>query len=100
MVSTAVFILNFVLFILFFAVSVTRYARYPDLWSLMIRHPVQSLYISTFPMGAITLITFGITVIQGYYGFGGRSFLFTLWVLWWIDVAISALCCWGLIHVM
>ena len=99
-ISTAVFVLNVLLFALFIAVNVTRYARYPDLWSLMIRHPVQSLYISTFPMGAVTLITFGITVLQGHYGFGGRSFLFVLWGLWWIDVAISGLCCWGLIYVM
>jgi hypothetical protein len=66
----------------------------------MIRDPVQSLYLSTFPMGAVTLIGVGTTVLHDQYGFGGRAFLFTLWGLWWIDVAISFLCCWGLFYVM
>jgi tellurite resistance protein TehA-like permease len=98
--STTVFLLNFLLFILFSAVSIARYTRHPDIWRIMIRHPVQSLYLSTFPMGAATLIGFGTTVLYGQYGFGGRAFLFTLWALWWIDVAVSSLCCWGLVYVM
>jgi tellurite resistance protein TehA-like permease len=98
--STTVFLLNLLLFIVFFSVSITRYTRHPDIWRIMIRHPVQSLYLSTFPMGAATLIGIGTTVLYGQYGFGGRGFLFTLWGLWWIDVAISSLCCWGLVYVM
>lgn len=99
-ISIAVFILNILLFILFLAMSTTRYIRHPDIWRLMIRHPVQSLFLSTFPMGAITLITVATTVLHGHYGFGGRALLFTLWGLWWIDIVVSALCCWGLVYVM
>lgn len=66
----------------------------------MIRHPVESLYLGTFPMGATTLIGVGTTVLHGQYGFGGKGFLYTLWALWWIDVALSILCCWGGIYVM
>ncbi|KAN0107204.1 Voltage-dependent anion channel [Russula decolorans] len=98
--STTVFLLNLSLFIIFSAVSISRYTRHPDIWRIMIRHPVQSLYLSTFPMGAATLIGVGTTVLYGEYGFGGRAFLFTLWGLWWIDVAVSSLCCWGLVYVM
>ena len=28
----------------------------PQIWSMMIRHPAQSLFIGCFPMGAATLI--------------------------------------------
>ncbi|KAH9998989.1 voltage-dependent anion channel-domain-containing protein [Russula vinacea] len=98
--STAVFFLNLFLFILFFSVSITRYIRDPNIWRIMIRHPVQSLYLSTFPMGAVTLIGVGTTVLHDQYGFGGRTFLFTLWGLWWVDIAVSFLCCWGLFYVM
>jgi len=66
----------------------------------MIRHPVQSLYLSTFAMGAATLIGACTTVVHGQYGFGGQALLLTLWGLWWIDVAVSSLCCWGLVYVM
>jgi tellurite resistance protein TehA-like permease len=98
--STAFFFLNLLLFILFVVMSITRYIRYRYIWSIMILHPVQSLFLSTFPMGAITLISVGTTVLHGQYGFGGRTFLYTLWGLWWIDVAISILCCWGVVYVM
>jgi tellurite resistance protein TehA-like permease len=98
--STAFFVLNLLLFVLFFAVSITRYTHFPGVWSTMIRHPVGSLYLGTFPMGAATLISVGITVLHGQYGIGGQAFVYTLWGLWWIDVAISSLCCWGVIYAM
>jgi len=98
--STAFFCLNLLLFVLFTVISIIRYTRFPDIWSTMIRHPVESLYLGTFPMGATTLIGVGTTVLHGQYGFGGQAFLYTLWGLWWIDVALSILCCWGVIYVM
>jgi tellurite resistance protein TehA-like permease len=98
--STAVFVLNLLLFVLFFAVSITRYARFPGIWNIMIRHPTESLSLGTFPMGAATLIGVGATVLHGQYGFGGQAFLYTLWGLWWVDLAISILCCWGVIYAM
>jgi tellurite resistance protein TehA-like permease len=66
----------------------------------MLQHPVQSLYVGTFPMGAMTLISVATTVLHGKYGFGGRGFLYALWAFWWVDIAVSALCCWGIIYVM
>jgi len=99
-ISTAIFFLNLLLFVLFTVVTIIRYVRHPDIWSIMIRHPVQSLFLGTFPMGAITLIGVATTVLHGQYHFGGRAFVFMLWGLWWIDAAISMLCCWGLVHVM
>ena len=98
--STTVFLLNLLLFLVFCFVSIARYIRYPAIWGIMLQDRLQSLYISTFPMGAATLIGVATTVLHDQYGFGGRGFLFTLWGLWWVDVAISSLCCWGLVHVM
>jgi len=98
--STAFFFLNLLLFVLFCAVSAARYGRFPGLWGTMLRHPVQSLHLGTFPMGALTLIAVATTVLHGQYGFGGRAFLYTLWAFWWADVALSALCCWGIVYVM
>ena len=98
--STTFLFLNLVLFVLFCAATVARYWRFPGVWGAMIRHPVQSLYLGTFPMGALTLIGVATTVLHGQYGFGGRGFLYTLWAFWWVDIAVSALCCWGIIYVM
>ncbi|KAH9057394.1 voltage-dependent anion channel [Lactarius vividus] len=98
--SLAFFFLNLLLFVLFCGVSAVRYWCFPGVWRAMLRHPVQGLYVGTFPMGALTLIAVGTTVLHGQYGFGGRAFLYTLWGFWWADVALSALCCWGIIYLM
>ncbi|KAI0315477.1 voltage-dependent anion channel [Amylostereum chailletii] len=94
------FFLNLALFIVFTTVSAWRYIRYPDVWSLMIRHPVQSLYLGCFPMGATTVMSVATTVFYKEYGFGGEAFLYALWGFWLLDVAISALCVWWLVHIM
>ncbi|KAH8980605.1 voltage-dependent anion channel [Lactarius hatsudake] len=98
--STAFFFLNLLLFVLFCGASAARYWCFPGVWRAMLRHPVQGLYVGTFPMGALTLIAVGTTVLHGQYGFGGRAFLYALWGLWWADVALSALCCWGVVYLM
>ncbi|KAH9054058.1 voltage-dependent anion channel-domain-containing protein [Lactarius deliciosus] len=87
--STAFFFLNLLLFVLFCGASAVRYWCFPGVWRAMLRHPVQGLYVGTFPMGALTLIAVGTTVLHGQYGFGGRAFLYALWGLWWADVALS-----------
>ncbi|KAG8213805.1 voltage-dependent anion channel [Butyriboletus roseoflavus] len=98
--SLAFFFLNFALFALFTALSAARYILIPGTWTRMLRHPVQSLYLGTFPMGATTLLTVSITLIHGSYNFGGRSFVYAIWALWWLDVAVSILCFWGIVHIM
>ena len=98
--STSFFFLNLVLFVLFCTVSVVRYWRFPGVWDAMIRHPVQSLYLGTFPIGALTINGVATTVLHGQYGFGGRGFLYTLWAFWWVYITVSALCCWGIIYIM
>lgn len=94
------FFVNLVLFVLFTALSAARYILYPGIWSRMLRHPVQSLYLGTFSMGASTLYSVSITVLHGSYNFGGRGFVYVIWVLWWVDVSLSILCCWGTMHIM
>ncbi|KAJ4483438.1 voltage-dependent anion channel [Lentinula aciculospora] len=94
------FFLNFTLFILFCAISTVRYIMFPDIWGLMIRHPAQSLFTGTFPMGACTLLNIAISLISEKYRLGGKAFLYAMWGLWWLDVAISILCCWGMVHIM
>ncbi|EGO25855.1 hypothetical protein SERLADRAFT_466572 [Serpula lacrymans var. lacrymans S7.9] len=94
------FFLNLALFVLFTAVSAARFILFPKIWSRMLRHPVQSLYLSTFPMGATTLINVAIGDIFLTYGFGGKAFVYTIWSLWWLDVALSFISCFWLMHIM
>lgn len=110
-----VFFLNLVLFILISAASVARYALFPDVWSKMLHHPAQSMFIGAIPMGFTTLISvalvslaipcnsFGINFLQDMNqdtGFGGLGFLYFLWGCWLIDSAVSFLCAFGMVHTM
>ncbi|EFI28120.1 sulphite efflux pump protein [Coprinopsis cinerea okayama7 len=99
-VSLAFFFLNLILCCIFFSFSVAKYVVYPDRWSALIRNPITSLYLGCFPMGLTTLINVGVDVINIYFAFGGRTFLYTLWGFWWVVVAISVVCCWVGVHMM
>ena len=66
----------------------------------MIHHPVQSLYIGCYPMGAATLINVGFALLNTDWGWGGKGFLYALWGFWWADVIVSLLCAFPFVHVM
>ena len=51
-----IFFLNLVLFVLISVATALRYALFPDVWSKMLRHPAQSLFVGAVPMGITTLI--------------------------------------------
>lgn len=94
------FFLNLSLFVLFTSITAARYIMFPGIWTLMINHPVQSLYLGTFPMAATTLINVAVQTIYIDHNFGGRRFLYAIWGLWWLDCFISCLCVFGLVHIM
>ncbi|KAF3910600.1 hypothetical protein ABW21_db0203516 [Orbilia brochopaga] len=88
-IAIAIFCFNILLFIAFSIISLLRYTMFPGIWGFMIGHPVQSLFIGTFPMGLCTIINMMIlTCLQ----WGDGMLLFS-WALWWVDVAVSAACC-------
>ncbi|KAF2279962.1 C4-dicarboxylate transporter/malic acid transport protein [Westerdykella ornata] len=86
-------IIFFVLNVFFFAVisvtTILRYSLYPQTWLLMVRHPVQSLFLGAIPMGFATIINMFVNVCVPAWG--GRT-IQVAWALWWIDAAVSILC--------
>ncbi|CAG7850521.1 Sulfite efflux pump SSU1 {ECO:0000303/PubMed:17322211} [Serendipita indica DSM 11827] len=97
LVSLAFLILNSVLFAAFTLISALRYIIFPGIWSLMIREPTQSLFLSCFPMSLSTVISASISLslhrdIPGLIPF--------LWILWWINVMLSMLSGIGLPYLM
>ncbi|KAI0821618.1 voltage-dependent anion channel [Trametes gibbosa] len=94
------FFLNLALFIVFNVITAARYIMFPDIWSTMIHHPIQSLYTGTYPMGAATLISVAVGEIYETSGFGGTAFLYVMWGVWWLDVAISFACAFEILHFM
>jgi tellurite resistance protein TehA-like permease len=98
--SLVFLLLNLVLFVIFLGMSVVRYLMFPDIWNIMLHHPVQSMYLGTFPMGGATLITVATTLVYTDFGIGGKPFLYFLWAMWWFDAIVSMFCCFGMLHVM
>ncbi|EPQ57450.1 hypothetical protein GLOTRDRAFT_104971 [Gloeophyllum trabeum ATCC 11539] len=86
MLTSIYFFLNLALFILTI-ICVTRYTLYKRSWSLMLHDSVQNAYLGCFPMGGTTLINVSVTLMYNEYGFGGKSYLYTIWAHWWRDVA-------------
>lgn len=89
-ISVAIFCLNIVLFLIFLAISVLRYVMFRGLFFFMIRHPVQSLFIGTFPMGLATIINMIVFVCVPAWGPWATTLA---WTLWWIDAVIALTTC-------
>lgn len=67
-ISVVIFALNVFLFTSFLFASILRYVLYPQIWSAMIRHPAQSLFLGTFPMGLATIINMTVFVCVPVWG--------------------------------
>ena len=67
-ISVIIFALNVFLFSCFLLVSILRYTIYPEIWFAMIRHPAQSLFLGTFPMGLATIVNMTVFVCVPAWG--------------------------------
>ena len=95
--SIVFFVINLVLFLLFTLITCLRYILYPPLFPAVLRHPHQSLFLATFPIGLATLINMSILVCAPAWGQGMVTFA---WVLWWIVSALALSTCFHLTYVM
>jgi tellurite resistance protein TehA-like permease len=67
--SVIIFCLNVLLFFIFFCISTIKFLFYPSMWSILLRDPVQSLFIGTFPMGLATIVNMVVYVCVPYWGY-------------------------------
>jgi tellurite resistance protein TehA-like permease len=92
--SIIIFVLDLVLFTLFCFISALRYLLYPEIWSAMLNHPNESLFLGTCPMGLGILVQMIIDVCVPAWG----PWAVTLaWTLWWIEVVLSVAICFYLL---
>ena len=91
------FVLNICLFVIFSIISLLRYTMYPELFPTVLRHPHQSLFLGTFPVGLATIIDMIVLVCVPAWGHG---MAILAWVLWWIDSVIALAICFHLTWVM
>lgn len=96
-ISYIIFALNVILFVTFLSISILRYTLYPEIWAVMIRHPSQSLFLGTFPMGLATIINMIVFVCVAEWG---GDWWKLAWALWWFDAAVSFATCFTLPFLM
>ncbi|KAL2063843.1 hypothetical protein VTL71DRAFT_4337 [Oculimacula yallundae] len=92
-ISTIVFVLNLSLFLLFTFISCLRYFLYKGVFAAVLKHPHQSLFLATFPVGLGTLINMTVLVCVPVWGEGMAKLA---WALWWIDVVLALVACFHL----
>lgn len=85
--SIVFFVLNAVLFTLASITTILRYTLYPEIWSVMIQDPTNSLFLATIPMGFATLIEMWIFICVPLWGEWART---VAWALWMVDVVAAA----------
>jgi tellurite resistance protein TehA-like permease len=98
--SLIFFFLGLFLYCSFVIILGLKYICYPDRWSSLLQSPTAIMYTGCIPMGAATLINVSVIVINGQLNYGGKSFLYFIWAIWWLDVIISFVCCWLGVHTM
>ena len=86
--SVIFFGLNVILFSLAFGISILRYTLYPEIWTVMIQDPNNSLFLGTIPMGFATLVESWIFLCCPYWGPWSVTFA---WVCWMIDSVVAVL---------
>ncbi|EEP79602.1 conserved hypothetical protein [Uncinocarpus reesii 1704] len=88
-ISVGIFGLNIVLFGIALVITILRYALYPEIWTVMVNEPFQSMFIGTFPMGFSTIINMMISVCSPAWG---SWVTIVAWAFWIADSVVAALC--------
>lgn len=96
-IATAFYILNIALFIIFSIASVLRYTMYPWVLNRMLRHPTICMFLGTIPMGLATIVNATVLIVVPAFGAWATTLVH---VLWWVDVALSVLSCFGIPLIM
>ena len=88
-IAKIIFAVNVFLFVAGCILSIIRYSLYPHTFKAVISHPVQSMFLGTFPMGLSTIIDMICFVCIPAWGpWAGHL----AWALWIIDTVISIVC--------
>lgn len=99
--SIIIFVLNALLFSAFCVMTALRYMLYPKIFTAMIRHPVQSMFLGTFPMGLVTIINMFVFVCVPAWGKEWtRKFAWGLWIFDAIVSVVVALTLPALLYVL
>lgn len=84
--SVVFFILNLCIFMAATVISLLRYTLYPEIWTVMIQDPTNSLFLGTSCMGMATLVQALINLCCPYWGVWAT---YLAWGLWMVNAVLS-----------
>ena len=90
-ISVICFAFNVLLFTTGCIITFLRYTLYPEIFFAMIKHPVQSMFIGTFPMGFATIINMFCFVCVPAWGDWAQNFVWGMWIFDAVFSVITAL---------
>ncbi|PWY78105.1 malate permease [Aspergillus sclerotioniger CBS 115572] len=90
-ISVVCFAFNVLLFTMGCIITFLRYTLYPEIFFAMIKHPVQSMFIGTFPMGFATIINMFCLVCVPAWGDWAQNLAWGLWIFDAVFSVITAL---------
>jgi C4-dicarboxylate transporter/malic acid transport protein len=96
-IAASFYVLNLALFVVFLALTITRYALYPWVFWRMLSYPKAAVFVGTFPMGLATIINATVLIAVPMFGPWAR---YLVQALWWMDVVLSVLSCFAMPMVM
>ena len=79
--SVIFFALNTLLFSLALGISILRYTIWPEIWTVMIEDPNNSLFLGTIPMGFATLVEMWVHVCVPAWGEWAAYLVLALWIV-------------------
>jgi C4-dicarboxylate transporter/malic acid transport protein len=88
-IAFVIFLINVVIFCLFFVMTVARYVFFPDVIQKMLKHSSQSLFLGTMPMGLTTITNFTIIALIDKVNWGHDL----AFVLWCIEFGMTVISC-------
>lgn len=88
-ISVGIFGFNILLFGIALFITILRYTLFPEIWTVMINEPFQSMFLGTFPMGFSTIVTMMILVCSPAWG---EWVTILAWAFWIADSVVAVLC--------
>ncbi|KAI8994984.1 voltage-dependent anion channel [Pilobolus umbonatus] len=89
-IATVLFVFNVVIYCLFTLITVARYTLWPEIFVLMMKHPAQSLFIGTMPMGLTTIGNFIVLALTDKYAWA-MDLAFGIWIAVLVLTAFSCI---------
>ena len=96
-IATIFYCLNCVLFLIFLLLTIARHIVYPFTLSKTLLHSAQSMFFGTLPMGLGTIVSATVLIMVPPYG---RWAVNLAWSLWWIELILTVLSCFGIPFIM